>query len=449
MCTEPLGISEPLPDGVGGGVGLPHRTEKREHREHLGGSLAAGGPLDLTETDTAGGDGAGLVQAQGVDPGQDLDGGQLLNQDVAPGQGQGGGGEVDRGQEHQALGHHADHAGDAGDGRVAPGTAAPGLGDASAQPQLGPHQHQGHGHDDPADPVQHSVGSGLQLTDDERVPAGLAGQPVGVGVPADRGGAEQSGPGRHRGPGHDLRSAHGTHGPGLAREDRLIDLQAVAGQNLPVCRHLLAGCEPYDVVENDLADGHLGLGPVPDDDGAGGLQHGQTVQGTLGADLRQGSGGGVEHKDETEQRICPVPQCQDEDQCGAEDAVEDREDVGSQNLRGAAGGPLAVLVGLSGADALGDLGGAEPVDRGLRGMRGAHTSHSSESVGGRPSSWRPRPQDAASTRRASARDLRTEAMTVTRTVVMMTLRDTPIDASGMACHSWPPLMKGTSLVCRA
>ena len=181
---------------------------------------------------------------------------------------------------------------------------------------------------------------------------------MGVGVPADRGGAEQPGPSRHRGPGHDLRSAHGTHGPGLAREDRLIDLQAIAGHNLPVGRHLLAGCEPYDVVEDDLADGHLGLGPVPDDDGAGGLQHGQTVQRTLGADLRQGSGGGVEHKDETEQSIRPVPQRQDEHQCGAKDAVEDREDIGSQNLRGAAGGPLAVLVGLSGADALGDLGGA-------------------------------------------------------------------------------------------
>ena len=160
-------ITEPLPDGIGGGVGLPHRTEKCERREHLGGRLVAVGTLDLSEADTAGGNGAGLIQAQGIDPGQDLDGGQLLNQDVAPGQGQGGGGEVDGGQEHQALGHHADHAGDTGNDRVPPGTAAPGLGDASAQPQLGPHQYQGHGHDDPADPVQHPIGPRLQLTDNE------------------------------------------------------------------------------------------------------------------------------------------------------------------------------------------------------------------------------------------------------------------------------------------
>ena len=33
-------------------------------------------------------------------------------------------------------------------------------------------------------------------------------------------------------------------------------------------------------------------------------------------------------------------------------------------------------------------------------------------------------------------------------VVTMTAKETPIEASGMPCHSCPPLMKGTSLVCR-
>jgi len=77
-----------------------------------------------------------------------------------------------------------------------------------------------------------------------------------------------------------------------------------------------------------LADGHLLLGPIPQDYRSGSLQDGQTVQGALGADLRQGAGGGVEQQDESEQRVRPVPQCQDEDQRNAEDPVEDREDVG-------------------------------------------------------------------------------------------------------------------------
>ena len=70
-------------------------------------------------------------------------------------------------------------------------------------------------------------------------------------------------------------------------------------------------------------------------------------------------------------------------------------------------------------------------------------------VEGRSSSQGLRDQDVTSARRTSARDLRTEAMMVMVIVVTMTAKETPIEASGMPCHSCPPLMKGTSLVCRA
>ena len=151
---------------------------------------------------------------------------------------------------------------------------------------------------------------------------------MGIGVPADGGGTEQPGPGRYRGPRHDLLAALRAHRSGLAGEDRLVDLETLTGDDLSVSGHLLAGAETYDVVEDDLADGHLLLGPIPQDYRSGSLQDGQTVQGALGADLRQGAGGGVEQQDESEQRVRPVPQCQDEDQRNAEDPVEDREDVG-------------------------------------------------------------------------------------------------------------------------
>ena len=63
----------------------------------------------------AGGERAGLVQAEGVDAREDLDGGQLLNKHPTAGQSQGSGGEIDAREQDEPLGHHADHPGDGGD----------------------------------------------------------------------------------------------------------------------------------------------------------------------------------------------------------------------------------------------------------------------------------------------------------------------------------------------
>ena len=96
---------------------------------------------------------------------------------------------------------------------------------------------------------------------------------------------------------------------GRTGEDRLVDLQAVTGDNLSVGGHLLARVEAYDVVDDDITDRHLRLGSVPHDDGPGCLQDSEAVQGSLGANLRQGAGGGVEQQNKSEQRIRPVTQC--------------------------------------------------------------------------------------------------------------------------------------------
>ena len=65
------------------------------------------------------------------------------------------------------------------------------------------------------------------------------------------------------------------------------------------------------------------------------------------------------------------------------------------------------------------------------------------------SSQRLKDQEVTSARRASARDLRTEAMTVIVIVVTMTARETLTEASGMVSQFLPPLMNQSSLVCRA
>ena len=58
------------------------------------------------------GERAGLVEAHDVDPGEALDRGQLLHQHLAAGERHRREHEGDAGEQHEALGHHRDHAGD-------------------------------------------------------------------------------------------------------------------------------------------------------------------------------------------------------------------------------------------------------------------------------------------------------------------------------------------------
>ena len=94
--------------------GLPDRTQRRvavlvggERPEGLRHRGLPAEPDQAVERDGPVGQGAGLVDAQHVHPGQALDGGQLLHQDVAPGQGDRGHAEGDTGQQHQPLRDHA------------------------------------------------------------------------------------------------------------------------------------------------------------------------------------------------------------------------------------------------------------------------------------------------------------------------------------------------------
>ena len=64
--------------------------------------------MRLSKRDGPVGQGAGLIQAHHVHPGQALDRGKLLHQDPAPGERDRGHAEGDAGQQHQALRDHAD-----------------------------------------------------------------------------------------------------------------------------------------------------------------------------------------------------------------------------------------------------------------------------------------------------------------------------------------------------
>ena len=69
--------------------------------------------FDLVDDEPPFGERPGLVETDGVDPGQAFDGGQFLHQDVAAPQADHADGEGDRGQQDQSLGDHRHQAGDA------------------------------------------------------------------------------------------------------------------------------------------------------------------------------------------------------------------------------------------------------------------------------------------------------------------------------------------------
>ena len=105
-------------------------------------SLPAGGGIrrsgcDVVEDDVALGEGAGLVEADDVDAGQALDGGQFLHQHLSPGELHRADGEGDARHEHEPERDHRDDRRDRADGRIAPGAGLDGLSHPAVPRHLG------------------------------------------------------------------------------------------------------------------------------------------------------------------------------------------------------------------------------------------------------------------------------------------------------------------------
>ena len=181
--------------------------------------------------------------------------------------------------------------------------------------------------------MQDAVGPRLELGDDEGVPTRLGSQAVGVGLRPHRRGAHDGGAGGDGGTRHDGIARPWAHGIRLAGENRLVHLQPVSGQDDGVGRHLLAAAQTQDVIEHHLVNGDVLLLPGPDDVGHWGVQDGEAVQRPLGAHLGQRAGGGVEDEHEAEQGVGRRTEDKHQDEGDSEDGVEDRQDVGPQDLR--------------------------------------------------------------------------------------------------------------------
>ena len=165
------------------------------------------------------GQGARLVQADRVDPGEALDRGQLLDEALLSAEPDDTDREGDGGQEDEALGDHGDDAADgAGDRVLQVVVLDDQLGDEQAD--RGRDHHPGHVLEDRRD-------SGTEFRVDERETGGLFGELGRVRLAADLRGREGAAARDDETARHDRVAGLFDDGVGLAGEQRLVDLQPV------------------------------------------------------------------------------------------------------------------------------------------------------------------------------------------------------------------------------
>ena len=201
---------------VGAGLGRGERAEGR--RAHVG-RRPLGQRVGALGHDARPGEGAGLVEADHVHPGQALDGRELTDQHPPAGQSDGADGERDAGEQHQPL---RDHGPD-------PGHAAPdGVGQVGVRQSSWLTMRIAAGREQrPLDELQDPVDAVGQLGAGGREPSGLARQTLGERVGA-RPGSPGSGPSPELTKLPECTSSPADAGDrlGLPGEQRLVELDA-------------------------------------------------------------------------------------------------------------------------------------------------------------------------------------------------------------------------------
>ena len=368
-------------DGQQAGVGVVVGGGERGQGAGGGAGQVVVEVLDVAEHQLALGEGAGLVEADHVDAGQALDGGQLLGEDLLAGQPGGAHREGDAGEQHQALGHHGHQPGHRGLHRVD---------EAEVGADLRGDQQDGGGYQQPAHPLDDAVDAVTQLGAHQREAPGVRAEPEGVRVGADLGGPHAAAARGHEAARHHVVAGHLVDRVGLPGEQGLVDLEAHRVEHLPVDADLVAGAQHHQVVGHQLLDPDLLLGAVAHHAGPGSVEHRQPVEGALGPDLLDDADGGVEDQHDAEQRILELAYRQDDHQQGAQQEVERGEDVGLDDLADGATGGVGDVVGATVGPALVDLGPGEPGGEAEVGHRRGPVDVLARVMGGRarpPPGW--------------------------------------------------------------
>jgi hypothetical protein len=233
--------------------------------------------LDAGHGERPFGDRAGLVGAQHIDAGEHFDRRQLLHQAALAGEAHHAHCEGDTGEQHEALWHHAHQAGDGADDRFPPALVAP--------EELAAREQQTDRDDEIADPGDDAVDVVAQGRVDEGEAAGFLGQLGRVVLRAHLGDHHPPGAGHHGAAAQHLvvRGLH--HRVGLAGEQRLVDLQVLAGQHDTVGDHLRATAQLHHVIEHQLVHLQLADGAVAHRVGTRGVDNTELVEHGLGPQL--------------------------------------------------------------------------------------------------------------------------------------------------------------------
>ncbi len=235
-------------------------------------------------------------------------------------------GEGDAGEEDQTLGHHGDHA---ARGRHERGPHALVL----RADQLADEEDRARRDDRPSDPGDDPVDLASELGARERELLRLSGQARHVGIRADLGHPGPSRTGDHEAAGHELVARLLHDGIRLAGEQRLVDLQRIATDDLAVGDDLAARAELHDVVEHDLVDAELVDLAVADDQRLRGRQHRELVERVLGPQLLDDPDQRVGDDHEAEEGVLPRAAEQHDRQQDPHEQVEAREDVRPDDVR--------------------------------------------------------------------------------------------------------------------
>ena len=321
------------------------------------------------------GDGAGLVHAQHVHPGQGLDGVHLVDQRPILGQPHHADRQGHGSQQEQPLRDHADQ------GRH---RADHGLLQAQILiDELVVEQRCADGNQHDADEADQAVQGAHHLA--------FAGAVIFLGRQRQLGGVGVCSHLVHPGPalagddeaaGQQLVPRLLGDGVRLAGDEGLVHLH-LPGEDRSVRRDLAAGGELYYVLPHQLVHRQLPDLSVPNDPHLRGGEEGQLLNGAFGAQLLDDADDGIGCHDEEEGHVLPVPYQQQAHRQNHENQVEVGEDILPDDLLIAFGGrlhravvPAGLRQGLSlgGGEAAVRLGGTAghllaASGRGLRGGR--------------------------------------------------------------------------------
>ena len=231
--------------------------------------------------------------------------------------------------------------------------------------ELAPQQQRADREQRVLDHLEQEVDAVDQLGPRQRKAPRLGGELARVRVRTDCRRLEATGARDHDAARHHLQVDRLVDRVRLARQQRLVDLEAIGGAHDAVGRHLIAGTQLEQVVEHHVLDRNFVQVAVADGARLRRAEHGQTVQRALGPDLLHDPDQRVGDEHDPEQPVLRLAENQDDDEENTEDRVETSEDVGADDLAVRPARALAGSVRLAARDPLRDLRRREAVGRRL------------------------------------------------------------------------------------